>query len=173
MQNKKKTCEFHLYFWDHVCQLNELCLVDCFHCKFRISSSIMVRDCQRIQIVFVIQNIYVNSNHVKHHYFKRGILGTSFNFIPCLELEILGCVHPLYAYYISKESVSSKGWNNNYLENFQLNFVPLSLMSKSRPRYPLKNWVFLVNKFGQFVFSTKERSHYAFSCRYKDYQLLL
>lgn len=38
------TNEFHLYCWYHICNINEFCLVYCFHCKFRISSQIMVRD---------------------------------------------------------------------------------------------------------------------------------
>ena len=37
-----KTCEFHC--WDHVCKVNEWCLVDCFFCKFSISTQIMVCD---------------------------------------------------------------------------------------------------------------------------------
>ena len=40
----KNTREFHLYCWDHVCKVNELCLVDFFHGEFRISTQIMVRD---------------------------------------------------------------------------------------------------------------------------------
>ena len=35
---KKNTCEFHLYCWDHICKVNKWCLFDCFHCKFRIST---------------------------------------------------------------------------------------------------------------------------------------
>ena len=38
----KKTCEFHLCYWDHVCQVNEWCLVDCFHCEFKVSTQIIV-----------------------------------------------------------------------------------------------------------------------------------
>ena len=38
----EKTGEFHLYCWDHVCKVNELCLVDCFHREFRASTQIMV-----------------------------------------------------------------------------------------------------------------------------------
>ena len=30
------TCEFNLYYWDHVCKVNEWCLVDCFHHKLRV-----------------------------------------------------------------------------------------------------------------------------------------
>ena len=30
------TCEFNLYYWDHVCKVNEWCLVDCFHRKLRV-----------------------------------------------------------------------------------------------------------------------------------------
>ena len=40
----EKTREFHLYCWDHVCEVNEWCLVDCFHCEFRVSTQMMVRD---------------------------------------------------------------------------------------------------------------------------------
>ena len=36
--------EFHLYCWDHVCKVNGWCLVDCFHCGFKVSIQIMVRD---------------------------------------------------------------------------------------------------------------------------------
>ena len=41
---KKKKCEFHLYCWDHVCKVNELCLVGCFHRKCRVSTQIMVHN---------------------------------------------------------------------------------------------------------------------------------
>ena len=37
-----KTREFRLYWWDPVCKVNELCLVDCFHRKFKVSTQIMV-----------------------------------------------------------------------------------------------------------------------------------
>ena len=30
----KLTCEFYLYCWNHVCKVNEWCLVDRFHKKF-------------------------------------------------------------------------------------------------------------------------------------------
>ena len=40
----EKTREFHLYFWDHVCKVNELCLVDCFHREYKVSNQIIVRD---------------------------------------------------------------------------------------------------------------------------------
>ena len=40
----KKTCEFRLYCWDHVCWVNDWCLIDCFHREFRVSTQIMVRD---------------------------------------------------------------------------------------------------------------------------------
>ena len=39
------TFEFHLYYWDHVCKVNEWCLVDYFHCEFRVSTEIMAYDC--------------------------------------------------------------------------------------------------------------------------------
>ena len=39
-----KTCEFHLYCWDHVCNVIEWCLVDCFHCEFGVSTQIMLHD---------------------------------------------------------------------------------------------------------------------------------
>ena len=39
VQNMKRhVCEFRLYHWDHVCNVNQLCLVDCFHCKFMVST---------------------------------------------------------------------------------------------------------------------------------------
>ena len=82
------TCEFHLYCWDHVCKVNEWCLVDCFHCNFRVSIQIMVcyyciTKCKKflacgklsilLQTVFlVIQNICINLNPVGYiciHYF--------------------------------------------------------------------------------------------------------
>ena len=34
----------HLYCWDHVSKVNDLCLVDCFHREFRVSTQIMVHD---------------------------------------------------------------------------------------------------------------------------------
>ena len=43
-KHKRNTCEFYLYGWDHVCKVNEWCLVDCFHCKLRVSTQIMVSD---------------------------------------------------------------------------------------------------------------------------------
>ena len=76
-QNTKHT-KFHLYCWDHVCKVNEWCLIDCFHREFGISTQIMVRDysitkCKKFSacgaismalwaIVFAIQKNYVNSN---------------------------------------------------------------------------------------------------------------
>ena len=33
---EKNSQEFFLYCWDHVCKVNERCLVDCFHPKFRV-----------------------------------------------------------------------------------------------------------------------------------------
>ena len=76
----QKTCEFHLYYLDHVCKVNEWCSVDCFYHKFRVSTQIMVHDgcitkckgfstCCRLlmalqAIFFAIQSIYVNSNPV-------------------------------------------------------------------------------------------------------------
>ena len=33
--------EFHLCCWNHVCNVNEWYLLDCFHCKFRVSTQIM------------------------------------------------------------------------------------------------------------------------------------
>ena len=44
VQNTEKTCEFNLYCWDHVCKVNEWCLVDCFHHEFRVSTQIKVPD---------------------------------------------------------------------------------------------------------------------------------
>ena len=40
----KNTREFHLSCWDHVGTVNKWCLVDCFHCKLRVSTQIMVSD---------------------------------------------------------------------------------------------------------------------------------
>ena len=72
-----KTREFDLSCWDHVCKVNEWCLVNCFHGEFRVSTQIMVRDhcIAKWKIFslrrafndpsdhfFAIQNIYVNSN---------------------------------------------------------------------------------------------------------------
>ena len=44
VQNTKNTHEFHLHCWDHVYKVNEWCLADCFHCKFRVSTPIMACD---------------------------------------------------------------------------------------------------------------------------------
>ena len=44
VQNAKKPLEFQLFCWDHTCKDNDWCLVDCFHCEFRISTQIMVHD---------------------------------------------------------------------------------------------------------------------------------
>ena len=64
VQNTKNLREFHLYCWDHVCKVNEWCLVDCFHRKFWAFTQKMIRDCCiAFRAVFrMIQNIYVNSN---------------------------------------------------------------------------------------------------------------
>ena len=40
----KNIREFHSYCWDHVCKVNGWCLVDCFHCGFKVSIQLMVRD---------------------------------------------------------------------------------------------------------------------------------
>ena len=45
VQNMKNTCEFHLYYWDHVFKVNELYLVDCFRHEFRVPTQIMVHNC--------------------------------------------------------------------------------------------------------------------------------
>ena len=77
--------EFSFYYfrgtklcWDHVCNVNEWCLVDCFHCKLRVSTQVMVHNyliakCKKFSacgvllialwvFYFAIQNIYVNLN---------------------------------------------------------------------------------------------------------------
>ena len=43
-KTRKNTREFYLCCWDHVCKVNEWCLVDCFHREFKVPSQIMVRD---------------------------------------------------------------------------------------------------------------------------------
>ena len=43
-KTRKNTCEFHLYCWDHVCKVNEWCLLHCFHHKFMVSTKIKVHD---------------------------------------------------------------------------------------------------------------------------------
>ena len=43
-KTQKNTGEFNLYCWDHVCRVNEWCLVDCFHWEFTGFSQIIVRD---------------------------------------------------------------------------------------------------------------------------------
>ena len=73
----QNTRKFNLYCWDHVCKVNEWCLMNCFHCKFSISTQIMVRDygnaeCKKLSmwlafnsllaIFFTIQTIYANLN---------------------------------------------------------------------------------------------------------------
>ena len=40
----KKTPEFHLYCWNHVCKVNKLRTVDCFHREYRVFIPIIVRD---------------------------------------------------------------------------------------------------------------------------------
>ena len=73
----EKTREFHLYCWDHVCKVNEWCLVDCLHREFRLSTQITVCTialrnakyfpptvAQKVGQFFAIKNIYVNSNPV-------------------------------------------------------------------------------------------------------------
>ena len=73
----QKTREFHLYCWNHVCKVNEWCLVDCLHHEFRVStqwSRLLHREIYKVfqlrrafngplgHFFFAIQNIYVNSN---------------------------------------------------------------------------------------------------------------
>ena len=41
-KTEKNACKFHLCCWNHVCKVNELCLGNCFHRKFRVSTKIMV-----------------------------------------------------------------------------------------------------------------------------------
>ena len=73
----KKTRELHLHCCNHVCKVNEWCLVDYFHREFRVSTQIMVRDyciaeCKKLSacsghliallaIFFAIENFYVDS----------------------------------------------------------------------------------------------------------------
>ena len=42
-KTRKSTGEFYLYRWDHVCKVNEWCLVDCSHRKFTGFFQIIVR----------------------------------------------------------------------------------------------------------------------------------
>ena len=37
-KHKKNTCKFHLYCWNLVDKVNDWNLVDCLHCKFRVSA---------------------------------------------------------------------------------------------------------------------------------------
>ena len=37
------------------------------------------------------------------HHFSRGIPGTNFNIVPCLELDIPRGFIPMYTYYITKK----------------------------------------------------------------------
>ena len=76
----KNLHEFHLYYWDHVCKVNQWCLVDCFYHKFRVSTKKIVCDyciakCKKFStcwgylmalwvIFFAIQYMCINSNPV-------------------------------------------------------------------------------------------------------------
>ena len=42
LQNMNLFVTAHLYWWDDVFKVNEWCLIDCFHCKCRVSTQVMV-----------------------------------------------------------------------------------------------------------------------------------
>ena len=42
LQNMNLFVIAHLYWWDDVFKVNEWCLIDCFHCKCRVSTQVMV-----------------------------------------------------------------------------------------------------------------------------------
>ena len=61
----QNTHEFQLCCWDHVCKVNEWCLVDCFHREFKVSTHIMVCHFWIMKyktFFFTIQHVYANSN---------------------------------------------------------------------------------------------------------------
>ena len=68
VKHKKNTCEFYLFCWDHNCKLNEWCLIDCFHFKFRVSTQIMVHNLlyRKMQKVFHLQQAF---NDALGHFF--------------------------------------------------------------------------------------------------------
>ena len=84
---KKNIREFHLYCWDHVCKVNGWCLVDCFHCGFKVSIQLMVRDyciakCKKFstcsRLVMALWAIFFaihNNNKLQH---KCSFLETHF-----------------------------------------------------------------------------------------------
>ena len=77
----EKTREFHSYYWDHICKVNESYLVNCFHREFRASTQIMVRNyciakCSRLLVALranFFRNLkYLNSNPGGvHNFFKE------------------------------------------------------------------------------------------------------
>ena len=84
---QKNIREFHLYCWDHVCKVNGWCLVDCFHCGFKVSIQLMVRDyciakCKKFstcsRLVMALWAIFFaihNNNKLQH---KCSFLETHF-----------------------------------------------------------------------------------------------
>ena len=77
LQNMNLFVIAHLYWWDDVFKVNEWCLIDCFRCKCRVSTQVMVlhfplkkfSSCSRLlkalsTIFFAIQNSYINLNFV-------------------------------------------------------------------------------------------------------------
>ena len=54
----EKTREFPLYWWDHVCKVNEWSLVDCFHREFRVSTQIMAHH-YCIESYFIVKTFYL------------------------------------------------------------------------------------------------------------------
>ena len=62
-KHTKSVREFHLFYWNHVCKVNEWCLVNCFHSKFRVSMQIIVRNyciakCKRLSVCsWILMNL--------------------------------------------------------------------------------------------------------------------
>ena len=68
----EKTREFHLYCWDHVCKVNEWCLVDVFLRKFRVSTEIVVRDYCIVKCKNVLWN-FRTAKSINTSYFPHAI----------------------------------------------------------------------------------------------------
>ena len=71
-KKRKNTREFHLYCWDHVCKVNEWCLVDFFLRKFRVSTQIVVRD----YCIVKCKNVFWNfraAKSINTSYFSHAI----------------------------------------------------------------------------------------------------
>ena len=72
VQNTKNTHEFHFCCWDHVCKVNEWCLIDCFYHEFKVSTQIMVHDhCIEMQETQKVFPLWLAFDGPLGHFFSQ------------------------------------------------------------------------------------------------------